>query len=494
VAASHFRSSRHELVGGPASARPGRGARAGQGVHVPATDPLAERDAWHLLRRAGFGARASEVAELAGQSRAAAVDALLEARASSRLGPGGKKSKRHTLERLQGWWLRRMTSPRSRLREKMALFWHDHFPSSLGLVHRVDSLAEQNALFRLHGLGPFRELLHQVTRDPAMLEYLDGRRNRMGAVNENYGRELLELFALGSRDDDGFENYRQADVANLARSLTGFGFDSVGNPVVAVSPTGFDPSRKTLFVGRPFVHSGVLGVEDSDGTPFPASTNVLDAVFAHRDARGRPTLARFLVRKLWAWFATPDADEAVVQELSQVFVNSGYVVGDVLRALLTHDAFYSEAARSSTAKTPVEFVVQALLALDVKPDWQRLQRPLLRMGMSLFEPPGVQGWQHGAAWLNAGRYLTRMAMAQAIASGRSRDDGFVFQPSVPDGATPTSLVDAAIAQLGLEVSALTRKRLIDYVSGGTFGTESWYEMKLRGLYALLLSLPEFQVH
>jgi uncharacterized protein (DUF1800 family) len=387
-----------------------------------------------------------------------------------------------------------MASPRTRLREKMVLFWHDHFPTAKAVVHRVDALGEQNQVFRRHALGPYRDLLHEVTRNRAMLDYLDGRRNRVGSVNENYGRELMELFTLGSRDDDGFENYAQADVRSIARSLTGFTWDAVKKPVVYMSPASFDAARKTLFAGRPFARAGVLGVENEDGTPFPPEANVLDALFAHRDARGRPTLARFLARKLWAWFASPEVDEAVLQQLSQAFVDSGYVVRDLVRALLTHDAFYGEAARSSTAKTPVDFTLQALLALGVEPKWQRLPRFLAQMGMRLFDPPSVQGWQHGPAWLATSRYLTRMALAQAIASGRSGEDGFVFRPVVPEGATPASLVDGALAQLGLEVPALTRTRLVDYVSGGTFGTESWYEMKLRGLYVLLLSLPEFQVH
>lgn len=458
---------------------------------MAATDPLGERDAWHLLRRAGFGAHASEVAELAGRSRAAAVDALLDVPPSSVRGPGAKSADRKSLEKLQVWWLRRMAQPRYRLQEKMVLFWHDHFPSGASEVPRLDALAEQNATFRRHGLGPFRELLHAVTRDRAMLDYLDGARSRKGAVNENYGRELMELFALGPRDEDGFENYGQADVRNLARSLTGFAFGKKG--VVQFSRDRFDEARKLLFIGRSFVYNGVLGVENEDGTEFPPETNVLDALFAHRDLQGRPTLARFLVRKLWAWFATPEAGEAVVAELAQRFAESGYVVGELLRALLTHDAFYGEDARSATPKNPVEFALGALLALRPKTHWRHLPRALARMGMSLFEPPGVEGWQHGPAWLATSRYLARMELAQAIASGRSGKDGFTFRPAAPGGATPASLVDGALAQLGLEVPDPTRERLIGYVSGGTFGTESWYEMKLRGLYALLLSLPEYQV-
>jgi uncharacterized protein (DUF1800 family) len=461
---------------------------------VPASDPLGERDAWHLLRRAGFGAHRKEVRRFAARSRAEAVDALLATKPRAVSGPGAYSFGRRELERLQVWWLRRMAAPRDRLREKMALFWHDHFPTSASLVHRLDAMAEQNTMFRVHGLGPFRELLHQVTRNRAMLEYLDGCRNRSGAVNENYGRELMELFALGPRDDDGQANFEQRDVRAVARSLTGFNFASVKKPVVSVAANRFDAGTKLLFLGRSFERGGNLGVEREDGSLFPPETNVLDALFAHRDGEGRPTLARFLVRKLWAWFATPDVEETLLAELSDAFVASGYELSALLRALLTHDAFYAEEARYATTKLPVEFVLQALLALGVKVRWQGLPPFLARMGMELFEPPGVEGWQHGPAWLATSRYLGRMALAQAIASGRSGKDGFRFRPPRRAGDTPAAVVDGALLQLGLELSPATRQQLIDYVSGDEFGSESWFERKLRGLYALLLSLPEFQVH
>jgi uncharacterized protein (DUF1800 family) len=463
---------------------------------VASTDPLGVRDAWHLVRRAGFGARAREVEQLAGLSRAEAVDALLVAVPDAVRGPAPRATVNgRELERLRAWWLRRMARPHQRLREKMVLFWHDHFPSSGVLVRRPDAIAEQNATFRRHALGSYRELVHRVTRDRAMLEYLDGRRSLRGAVNENYARELMELFTLGPRDDDGFENYGQSDVHQLARALTGFQVNDLRKkPIVGVASNRFDPARKRIFIGRSAMQDGNLGVELEDGTELPPESNVLDALFAHRDVRGRPTLARFLVRKLWAWFVTPEVDEAVVDELASAFVESGYLVGELLRALLVHDAFYSDDARSSTTKTPVDFAVQAVLALEADADWRRVSPFLAQMGMHLFEPPGVEGWPQGDAWLASSRYLARMALAQAIASGRGPKDGFTFRPRVPEGATPASLVDGALAQLGLEVEPRTRARLVDYVSGGEFGTESWYEMKLRGLYALLLSLPEFQVH
>jgi uncharacterized protein (DUF1800 family) len=460
---------------------------------MAAGDILDQPAAAQLLRRAGFGASPRDLARFAGLSRVEAVDALLAVKPSAARGPGAYTFGTKALERLQGWWLKRMLSPRYRLQEKMVLFWHDHFPSGAAVINRLEALAEQNAMFRSHGLGSFRELVHQVTRNRAMLEYLDGRRNRVGEVNENYARELMELFTLGPVDEDGHENYTQLDVVMLSRALTGFHYDNAKKPVVVLSESRFDGGQKVLFQGRPFAISGVLGVESPDGTRFPPETNVLDALFAHRDNRGRPTLARFLVRKLWAWFASPEADGALVDELSATFVASDYQIGELLRALLTHDAFYADATRRSTPKNPVEFATQALLALGVKSNGKQLPRLLSRMGMDLFDPPGVEGWQHGPAWLAASRYLARMEFAQALASGRGKN-GFRFKPQLPVGATPASLVDDALGRLDLEVSAATRQRAIDYVSEGELGSPEWFEKKYRGLFVLLLSLPECQVH
>jgi uncharacterized protein (DUF1800 family) len=235
-------------------------------------------------------------------------------------------------------------------------------------------------------------------------------------------------------------------------------------------------------------------VEHPEGTPFPPATNVLDALFAHRDSQGRPTLARFLVRKLWGWFAAPEADAALVDELSEVFVASGYEIGALLGALLTHDAFYAEEARSSTAKNPVEFALQALLGLGAKGKLDELAGWVRRMGMELFDPPGVEGWQNGPAWVATSLYLTRLALAQKIASGRGKKDPVRFMPKLPREANAGALVDDVLARLGLEVSPETRQLLVDHLGVGELGSTEWFEKKYRGLFALALSLPEFQVH
>jgi uncharacterized protein (DUF1800 family) len=461
---------------------------------MPADTPLTEEDAAHLLRRAGFGPQRREPARLAGRARSQAVQRMLDVRPSRSRPPAGKSSRNRDLERLQQWWLRRMRVRRTRLQEKMALFWHDHFPTSFAVVRNTRDHANQNALFRQYGLGSFRELVYRVTVDPAMLDYLDGRRNRVGSPNENYARELMELFTLGPIDENGVENYTQQDVMELARALTGFRVDSGPRRTVQLKEWKFDSGEKVLFEGRTFEARGNLGVEDPEGTPLPPERNVIDLLFTHRDSDGRPTLARFIARKLWGWFAYPAPELALIDELADVFVGSDYRIADLVFAILTHDEFYSDRARASTAKTPVDFALQALLGAGVSGRMADLPRDLSLMGMELFNPPGVDGWNHGEAWLSTSRYLARLDFAQRVAAGGS----YRFDPRrIVDrrASGPDEICDALLARLQLRLSETTRQALIDYVGVPVDATdEDWLQTKLRGAFVLLLSLPEFQVH
>ncbi len=465
---------------------------------MPADTRLTLEDAAHLLRRAGFGPIKEEAKAFEGRRRSSAVGKLIPKKSKGSRGPANKKNRREDLEKLQIWWLRRMSNRKSRLVEKTVLFWHDHFPSSFDVIRDLPELSYQNATFREFGLGSFWELVYQVTRDPAMLDYLDGRRNRAEAPNENYARELMELFTLGPLDVNGVENYTQQDVVELARALTGFRVESKGaKRLVQVQGWAFDAGDKTLFEGMPFEMRGNLGVEGEDGIPFPPDRNVIDALFAHRDSDGRPTLARFIARKLWEWFAYPEPDLGLVDELADVFVGSGYTIGDLLFAILTHDEFYSARARESTTKNPVDFVLQTMLALDVKSNLKELPRQLRIMGMELFNPPGVNGWNHGEAWVSTSRYLERLRFAQRVAAGRKGKDGYRFRPEKRvdrRAASGAEIVDSLLARLSVALPPASRQVLIDYVGSPDRQDESWLEVKLRGLFVLLLSLPEFQVH
>ncbi len=465
---------------------------------MPASTLLDERDAAHLLRHAGFGGTARDVSRLVGETRQDAVAKLLGKKPSKAKGPSGKgKDRQADLEKLQVWWLKRMMSRSRGVQEKLVLFWHDHFASPVG-KNQLILLAEQNALFRQHGMDAFPELLQRVTRDRAMLLFLDGIKNRVVAPNENYARELMELFCLGSVDRNGLDNYTQADVVEMSRALTGYRWEGTGkNDGVFINPYVHDDGAKTLFQGKVFEASGELGAEREDGTPYPPETNIHHILLEHRDSDGRPTAARFLVTRLWEWFACPDPPLAVVDELADVFVASGYVVRELLTALFTHDHFYAEECRGAQVKTPIDFALQSLKALEVRSPLKKLPAILEEMGLSLFEPPGVEGWTHGPAWLATSRLLARFELAQAVCDGGD-PKAWKFKPKklFPKGAADTDeIVGFLLERLRIEVPASTRQILGLYLNGGTsLQDKAWLEKKFRGVFILLLTLPEFQVH
>ena len=469
---------------------------------MAATDLLGEEHAAHLLRRAGFGPRPGELQKFAGKTREGAVDELLGGKTRKKRPPSGRGDF-DALRKMQRFWLQQMRSPKWRLHEKMALFWHDHFPSSYQATANLRWMAIQNATFRAHCLGNFRELVYQVTRDPAMLDFLDGFHNRAENPNENYAREIMELFVLGVEDLNGQPNYTQEDVVELARAFTGFGLVHKRNrrtDTVVLYSDDFDAGTKTVFQGKPYETTGNLGVENADGDPFPPAINAIDILFNHTDSDGRPTAARFIARKLWEWFAYPGPDVALVDELADVFVAAGYEIRPLVRALLVHDEFYTEQAMTSTAKHPVDFALQMVLHLSPKSSFENLPRDIDRMGMDLFNPPGVNGWNHSDSWLATARYRERFFLAQRIAGGRDKRDGGykvaaskLLDPGVSDTA---QIVDGLLARFGVRnVPAATRQSLIDYLNGGlALSDEDWLEIKFRGLLVLIFTLPEFQVH
>jgi uncharacterized protein (DUF1800 family) len=407
------------------------------------------------------------------------------------------------LRKAQRWWLQQMRSPKWRLHEKMTLFWHDHFPSSYNVTTVLRWMTIQNGTFRANCLGNFRELVYQVTRDPAMLEFLDGFTNRAENPNENYAREVMELFVLGVEDLNGQPNYTQEDVVELARAFTGFGLVYKRNRQtddVTLYSDDFDAGEKTVFAGKPFEVTGNLGVEDADGNPFPANINAIDILFTHTDSDGRPTTARFISRKLWEWFAYPDPAVSLIDELADVFVAANYELRPLVRAILVHDEFYSEQAMSSTAKHPVDFANQMITQLAPKSSFELLPRDLDRMGMDLFNPPGVNGWNHSDSWLATARYRERFFLAQRVAGGRDKREGRyktlvskLLDPAVTDTG---AIVDGLLTFFGARnVPAATRQELIDYLNGGlALSDEDWLEIKFRGVLVLILTLPEFQVH
>ena len=372
--------------------------------------PMGADDARHLLARTGFGPSSGEVARFAALDRTEAVARLLaDVRAEPALPPPALEDRQaapspgnpltpeerrafvreqgeHT-QALRGWWIAEMVATPSPLTERMTLFWHNHFVSSQQKVRPARLMYAQNATFRRYALGDFRALLHAAAREPAMVLYLDSAQNRKGAPNENFAREVMELFTLGEG------NYTERDVKEAARAFTGWGYDRASGGFVERVRL-HDDGEKVVF--------GRRGRFDGD--------DVLDLILA------RPEAARFIVAKLWREFVSPEPDDAAVARIAADFRNAGYDLKVAVRGLLQDPAFWSPDNRGTLVKSPVELVVGTLRALDVRPD-SGIPFAIATTGMSqaLFAPPNVKGWPGGETWINSTTLLARKQFLEALA-------------------------------------------------------------------------------
>jgi uncharacterized protein (DUF1800 family) len=455
-----------------------------------------EENAAHLLSRVAFGGKPQEVARYAKRTQIACVAILLRPKPSRAKGPGVDDKDKDSLIKLSQWWAKRMATQSSRrVHEKMALFWHDHFATQYSVVKNVRQMSLQNRTFREFGMGSFRGLCRELIRDPAMLVFLDGKDNKASNLNENYGREIMELFVLGEADHNGVGNYTQSDVQEISRALTGYRIDG---DIGVLKNSRFDNGDKTLFAGTSHEATGNLGVEDPSGNLFPAGTNVIDILFTHRDSDGALTMPRFLGRKLWEYFAYPDPDIALIDEITANFIAGGFIIEDLLRSIFMHDEFYSDAAKSNSVRNPVEYAISSIRALEARGNLKELPFHFDEMGMTLFEPPSVNGWPQGLPWLSSGQFLARLDFAQACASGRTNTLKLIPKKLVPKNATTASeVVDGILHRLQIQnsIPSDARQALIDYFDGETdFKDPIVLETKVRGAVALALQLPEVQVH
>jgi uncharacterized protein (DUF1800 family) len=451
-------------------------------------------NAAHLISRAGFGGDERDIEKYVRYGQVTAVEKLVTVKGTGSKGPGKSGSAAtdpDDLLKLRIWWAKRMVKATTRrLQEKMCLYWHDHFACNISMVKNNLWMSQQNALFRRYGLGPFKTLVFEITRDPAMLEFLDGNRNRVGKPNENYARELMELFVLGVNDLSGNPNYTQTDVEELARATTGFVIQSDEG---VFDPSRFDGGSKTL-LGV----TGNLGVVESAGDLLPPATNVIDVLFAATDTDGELIMPRYLGKKFWEYFAYPNPTKARVDELTGPFIAGGFVIADLLRTIFMHDDFYSPEAKSQSVKNPCEFAFHAIRSTRATTNAKPLPDHLANMGMDLFDPPTVNGWNNGLAWLSSGQFLGRFEFAQALAAGRSGD--LKLSPTRLFDRSATSadqVVDELLGKLGIAayVPPDARQALIDYFGGATnFYDPTVIEQKVRSAIALMLDLPEFQIH
>jgi uncharacterized protein (DUF1800 family) len=387
-------------------------APASAGV-TSADQKIGFEGARHLLNRAGFGATDSEIRALAPLGRAQAVDRLLAAtRREATLAPPAfveapfvpyyrfrqmnaedrMAELRTRLQQgfeLRAWWLHEMTVTPSPLTERMTLFWHSHFATSQQKVRSVPLMYRQNLLLRREALGSFRTLLHGIAKDPAMLVYLDNAGSRREAPNENFAREVMELFTLGEG------HYGERDVKEAARAFTGWSLNRDSGEFV-YRRMWHDHGEKTV-LGR----TGRL-----DGS------EVLDILLAH------PRTAEFVVAKLWREFVSPMPDRAEVARLAAVFRGAGYEVKPLLKAILTSEPFWAEAHRASLIKSPVDLVVGTLRTFGIQPmDFRPAAFAVAALGQSLLQPPNVKGWPGGESWIDSSTLLGRRQWIDRVFRG-----------------------------------------------------------------------------
>jgi uncharacterized protein (DUF1800 family) len=382
--------------------------------HAAAPGRLSEAEARHLLVRTGFAPQQSEVDALTGKSAASAVAAIVNAAQKAKaLHPAPdfvsqsppipyrllKSKEEQQAQRQQQlregleaktWWMREMIETPAPLRERMTLFWHNHFATSQQKVNRSQAMWRQNQLLRTQALGNFRELLHAVAKDPAMLVYLDGANSRKEAPNENFAREVMELFTLGEASQGG--RYTEQDIKEAARAFTGWSVER-DDFSFKFRPAFHDDGNKTLL--------GSSGTFDGDAA--------LDILLE------QPAAARFIVGKLWKEFVSPVPDAAQVERIAQRFRSSGYDISTAVKELLLTDAFWAESNRGSLVKSPVDLVVGTVRQFDFSyTDVTPFALKAAQLGQNLLVPPNVKGWPGQNEWITATTLLERKRFTEQL--------------------------------------------------------------------------------
>lgn len=365
---------------------------------------LTTSEAAHLARRTGFSALPNQVALLeSADSRESAVSLLINQPSSlinlpdwHDMAPPARTSdpderKQRQMERremtreLKHWWYQQMPENSSPLQEVMTLFWANHFTSSLRKVKWPPAILNQHLLLREQALGSFRVILQGIIQDPAMLIYLDNATSRKEAPNENFARELLELFTLGEG------NYSENDIKELARALTGATVQrQTGNYIFRRS--FHDSGEKTIFG------------QTENFAPNDVASLILE----------QPQVSAFIADKLWRFFIDDQPVESEVATLASAFIDSDYNIGVLVEALLNLDQFYS--AKGQQIKSPMDVLVGTGQLLEIPQIDQRSFIQLSRtMGQDLFDPPNVKGWSGGLSWYSSATIPPREFISEQAA-------------------------------------------------------------------------------
>jgi uncharacterized protein (DUF1800 family) len=442
-------------------------------------DPWDLRKVAHLHRRAGFGAKWDELRRDLKQGPVASVGRLLDPAAASAderpildgLRDGAMSS--GDVQRLKAYWLYRMRFGGDPLREKLTLFWHGHFATSITKVDSIRAMSKQVETLRLHALGSFPELLTAMIADPAMLVWLDGCSSKKDRPNENFAREFLELFTLGPG------HYSEADIREAARAFSGWisegGRMAFGdsNPDFRYDPASHDDGPKTFL--------GASGAWTSS-----------DIV---RKTLERPEAAEFIARKLYRFFLddSREPSKELLAPLAETLRLNGYSIKHVMGVILRSRHFFSRAVENRRVKSPVEFSLGMVRMLDVPRSRLNLLAVAAacdRQGQSLFAPPSVKGWEGGTSWMNSSTLLERMNWATDVVWGHPDHGVPPYDPMAwakDHGLGPQETAEALIDVLVPSDLAPEPKALV--LAAGRDGTADG----VRKCLQRLLHCPEFQL-
>lgn len=461
----------------------------------------------HLLRRAGFGGAPQDIDDLTARGREGAVDFLINfnqidnSAMESLLAASFNFSTQDGINNgeIRRWWFTRMVNTRRQFEEKMTLFWHNHFATSSSKVQDVFML-NQNVLLRQSVLDRFDNLLLKVSQDAAMLIWLDNITNVLGKPNENFGRELQELFTMGIKDvvtDE--QNYTEQDVKEVARAFTGWNYQRRSPFPFQLNASQHDNGSKSIYTGTPWAQTGNLSGED-----------VITIISA------RPATARYLTWKLFTFFVYPvtnsSADKATIDKFAKVYLNNNHSIKELVRAILTSDEFFSERAFFSLVKQPVELVVGAIRMLGGAYNQgtnargsNTLQTLSRNMGQDLFAPPDVAGWDPNLAWVNTASMLERFNFANAYLTNRNTTNPgiFIMNDQLKSITKPSSkkTVKRFLSRLGPLSVGEALGTLRTYLETGDNGQPVTYvnddatvDKEIRGLVHQIMCLPEFQLN
>ena len=450
-----------------------------------------EQTATHLLSRAGFGGTPLEISAAIKLGRAATVGRLLatppaptlpklsanvdlaEMRTMAdevrkKIQQTLQQQNRADLDTIRGWWISQMIQPSTSALEKATLFWHGHFATSVQKVRSATLMFQQNQLFRRFAFGNFRDMVKAISCDPAMVIWLDLQQSKEGAPNENFARELMELFTLG------IGHYSEDDIKNSARAFTGYR----ARPLVGqfdYIEKQHDDSEK-VFMEKKGKFSG---------------DDIIDIIFQ------QPACAHYICEKLWIFYASEDPDPEMISSLAHTFRQANYELRPVLSEMFNSKAFYSAESDGTQIKSPTQLIVQSckILECDPPPGFA-LQFIMQSLGQVLFAPPNVKGWDGNRAWINTSTLASRGEFTDAL-TGTGKTRGFEGNLQLEKFVTDEMINDCPKLIDGLTARLLVvpvgQSARAELIADAEKYSTPLSRTNVRNAVARILRLPEYQL-